>query len=372
MSWLGGYNPTKKSTTEAESREDKRKKLEAEKAERLDRAKKRVARQIQLQDALNAQREADKACQELLSLAEDIFGEDFYTDAGDEDSDIDIDSVIMTDFDKEDGTDGKGAMSELKGVQCPFMKDDIEYWFRQLEGQLEIIEVKSQWLKRLALQRFLPVEIQSEVKSLFTLTKTAAGNDIYLRIKKELVDLFGQKPEDAYTRAKNRVLVGKPSQLGKLLIDDLCKKDKKLDGCCCADIVWGMFREALPVVVRNHIAQKSFNKDTYKEIFKIADNVWDSNQAPEPLPTRQVAAASAEVAAVQKSQGGQSQKNKGQGGGKKNKGQKNKNNKDQKDSPAPAVNEENLCRIHAKWKKEANFCAAPWACKMKNDWKAPQ
>ena len=28
--------------------------------------------------------------------------------------------------------------------------------------------------------------------------------------------------------------------------------------------------------------------------------------------------------------------------------------------------------MHAKWKDNANFCAAPWACKMKNVWRAPQ
>ena len=33
------------------------------------------------------------------------------------------------------------------------------------------------------------------------------------------------------------------------------------------------------------------------------------------------------------------------------------------------INDEGLCRIHAKWKKDANFCAAPWGCKMKNVYK---
>ena len=146
-------------------------------------------------------------------------------------------------------------LGDLKGVQCPFIKDDIEFWFGQLEGQLEVIEIKSQWLKRIAVQRFLPSEIQEEVKGLLSLGKTAAGEDIYLRIKKELIELFGRKPEDSYTQAKNRVLSGKPSQLGKAIINDICKKDKKLNGCCCADTTWGMIRDKLPIVVRNHLAE---------------------------------------------------------------------------------------------------------------------
>ena len=180
-------------------------------------------------------------------------------------------------------------------------------------------------------------------------------------------------------RAKNRVLSGKPSQLGKLLIEDLCPSDVKLNGCHCDKIVWGMFREKIPIIIRNHIADMTFNKDTYEAVFDKADQVWDSNNESEPLP-RQVAATEvvkSEVASVQKGQN-QSQKNKnknnknkGQGGQNANSGQ-NQSKSDSKPAPTPKVNEESLCRIHAKWKNDATFCAAPWACKMKNVWKAPQ
>lgn len=377
MSWLAGYKPS----TSANSREEKREKLEAERQERL---QKRAALKQQLQQAQQAQDEADQAYQELLQLAPDIF----------EDEELE-----MADFDTENGVDGKSALSDLKAVICPFMKDDIEFWFGQLEGQLEVIEIKSQWLKRIAIQRFLPPEIQTEVKSLLTLSKTAAGVDIYLRIKTELLELFGKKPEDGYTRAKNRVLTGKPSQLGKALINDLCKKDKKLDGCCCADIVWGMFRDALPIVVRNHIAELQFNKDTYKTIFTKADQVFDSNQASEPIQPRQVAATSLpasqqtgqEVAAVQRSGQNQSGKNKnnqnrgqfrGQNRGNQNtqggqssggqSGQNGQNQNKPEGKPKKLINDDGHCRIHAKWKENATFCAAPWGCKMKNVYRSPQ
>ena len=114
---------------------------------------------------------------------------------------------------------------------------------------------------------------------MFKLSKAEAGNDIYKKCKTELIELFGAKQEDCYIRAKNRVMTGKPSQLGKALLDDLCKKSKKLDGCCCVDIIWGMYREQLPITVRNHIAELSFNKNTYKQVFTTSDKVHASNQS---------------------------------------------------------------------------------------------
>ena len=78
-----------------------------------------------------------------------------------------------------------------------------------------------------------------------------------------------------------------------------------------------MFRKQLPIVVRNHLSDLPFNKDTYKSVFAKADQVFDSNKGSDP----QVASTSVsvtpttEVAAVQKSQKNKGKnKNKGQGG----------------------------------------------------------
>lgn len=298
---------------------------------------------------------------------------------GVENVDDDLEPAVMANFDEENGDDSATAMENLRSVQCPFNKGDIVFWFSQLEDQLTLIGVKKQWTKKIALVRYLPPEIQNEVKSLLKLQQTTAGTDIYLRIKRQLVKLYGPKPEDAYMLAKNLVLTDKPSQLGKQLVELLCPAEVKLTGCHCDRIIWGMFREKIPIIVRNHLADMQFNKDTYEMIFDKADQVWDSNRGQEPLPSRQVAAvapttSSNEVAAVQK--GGQNKgknknKNKGQKGQNAQGGQSQGQNT-QSQSSTPKVNDENLCRIHAKWKNEANFCAAPWACKMKNVYKAPQ
>ena len=210
-------------------------------------------------------------------------------------------------------------------------------------------------------------------------------------MKKELLDLFGKKPEDDYIRAKNRVLTGKPSQLGKLLIDDICKKDKKLDGCCCANTCWAMFREQLPVTVRNHISDYKFTKDTYKDVFARADQVFASNKAPEPNPRPTVAAvkpdqagAAADVAAVglgrgrnRRNRGGQTQ----QPSTRSRPAASNTNTTSSTTQPSkpkgtrhPTAKgkDESLCKIHFQWGENGTYCAAPWKCPMKDTWKAPQ
>ena len=386
MSWFGAIK--------SDDREARRPKLEQERLERLQRAKLRAQQQKKLQDLQLAQQQLDQACQELLSIDPDILaGEDVDIPASEISELLAIDN--MTEFQSENGEDGATAMDNLRSVQCPFNKEDIEFWFSQLEGQLEVISIKSQWLKRIALQRFLPVEIQSDVKSLFKLTKTQAGDDIYLKIKKKLLELYGPKPEDAYIRAKNRVMTGLPSQLGAALIDDLCDKPDKLNGCCCAKIVWGLFRENLPIAVRNHIAELEFNKDTYLKIFQKADQVYASNQGQEPpnvaRATVAAATSSAEVAAVS----GKPQKNRfyknrnqnGQGGGQNNQqgGNQNKNDtpsNSNKNPPNPKNkgrrhetakgDDDKLCPIHFKWGLNGNYCAAPWKCPMKDVYKSPQ
>ena len=182
MSWIGGYKAPSNTAAElAESREAKRKKLEADRAER---AKQRESRQKQLRAAIEARKEADQALEDLQNLDPDIFAGESVEEVSDTILDEgENETAIMVDFDQENGDDSATAMDNLRSVQCPFNKGDIEFWFSQLEDQLTLIGVKKQWTKKIALVRFLPPEIQNEVKSLLKLGQTAAGNDIYFRIK---------------------------------------------------------------------------------------------------------------------------------------------------------------------------------------------
>ena len=380
MSWLSGLRPSTSNPSESDLREAKRQKLQAD---RLRRTKERVDRQNQLQAAINAQREADQALKDLLNIDPELFSGGGSENLSEEEVQHLLD--IMDDFETENGTDGQKALEKMGSVKCDFSKEDIEFWFTELESQLEVIEVKSQWTKRIALQRFLPAEIKQEIKTLLKIQKANAGTDIYKRIKTELINLFGDKPEDAYTRARNRVMTGKPSQLGKALVDDICVCDVKLSSVCCARVIWGMYREALPVVIRNHISDMTFNKDTYLQVFKKSDQVYDSNQ-PQLVKQATVAAVStqptttqtldSEVAAVRPPKKPKNQNRNNSGGAQQNqqsapKPQAPAANKGPRHATAKGDNEK-LCRIHYKWGDNGSYCAAPWKCPMKSVFKAPQ
>ena len=193
MSWFGGYKPSnsKKSTeSNVDSREARRQKLDAE---RIARKQQREDRQRQLQITAQAQEEADKALQDLLNIDPDILVDTEASDIPEEEVQRIFEEDTMADFDKENGTDGDKALEKMGNLVCPFSLEDLDFWFSELEGQLEMIEVKSLWSKRMALQRLLPMEVKEEVKTLLRLSKTQAGNDIYFRIKEELMDLFGKK-----------------------------------------------------------------------------------------------------------------------------------------------------------------------------------
>ena len=94
--------------------------------------------------------------------------------------------------------------------------------------------VGSQWLKKTVLQRNLPIKQKEDVKSMLTLQKAEAGEKIYLMIKNELVRIYAPKPQDSYRKALSRTMTGLPSQLGAQIVEDVCKKPSKLEGCCCA------------------------------------------------------------------------------------------------------------------------------------------
>ena len=98
--------------------------------------KNRAELQKQLAAAQQTRQEADQALRDLYDIDPSVFEEELPEISVSEDIlNEDLDNIaVMTDFDAENGIDGKSALSELKSVQCPFMKDDIVFWFGQLEG----------------------------------------------------------------------------------------------------------------------------------------------------------------------------------------------------------------------------------------------
>ena len=119
-------------------------------------------------------------------------------------------------------------------IKVEFSKLDIKFWFAELEAEMTMASVKSQWMKKTILQRNLPTKQKEDVKSMLTLTQLQAGENIYLKLKNELIRIYAPKAKDAYCKALSRTMVGLPSQLGNQLVDDVCKRANKLEGCCCA------------------------------------------------------------------------------------------------------------------------------------------
>ena len=99
MSWVSGYN---KKPSESDLRELRRKQLELE---RIERKEKRSKYNQQLQAAIQAQREADQAIQDLLNIDPELFAEE---DPAEEISEQDIANILadMEDFEVENGTNG--------------------------------------------------------------------------------------------------------------------------------------------------------------------------------------------------------------------------------------------------------------------------
>ena len=236
------------------------------------------------------------------------------------------------DYDRANTENGDRAQDHARSVKVEFNATDIRFWFSELEAEMLTANIGKQWLKKTVLQRNLPTRQKEDVKALLTLTETQAGPDIYFKIKNELIRIYAPKPKDSYCKALTRTMVGLPSQLGNQIVDDVCKKPVKLDGCCCAAAVEALWHLQLPVHIRAHVSNMEFSKATFKQVFEAADKVFLSAKQvqvaavatpqamDETLPAF-FAENQPQVAAVSKGQG------KGQGGGKGNKG--NKGNKGQ-------------------------------------------
>ena len=290
-------------------------------------------------------------------------------------------NMAEVDYDEENKEDGEKANDLARTIKIEFDPTDVVFWFSQLEGEMLMANVNTQWLKKTVLQRNLPTKQKEDVKAYLSLPKTEAGAHIYLDVKRELVRIYAPKPQDSYQRALSRTMTGLPSQLGNQIITDICKKHPKLTGCCCAQAALALWSLQLPVNVRAHISQREFNVNTYKQVFEDADKVYlsakqvsiaaltaPSSSMDETLPAFDPQNQPAQVAAFKNSSG----TNKG---GKNN---KNKNNKGQGQKGQPSGDTksrgkkhssnppDSVCSRHYRHGPESWYCVAPTTCPWKD------
>ena len=283
-------------------------------------------------------------------------------------------------FDEEDKNDGDKATDNARHIKVEFDAGDIRFWFAQLEDEMLLGNINSQWLKKSVLQRNLPIKQKEDVKELLTLPKAEAGANIYLRVKNDLLRIYAPKPHDAYRKALTRTMVGLPSQLGNQIINDICKKAVKLGGCCCSAAAFALWSIQLPVNIRAHISNSPFTKDTYKNVFQEADQVYLSSAQvnvaalaalDETLPAFSEQNQPQQVAAFGKPARGGS----GRGGGRGQRGQRGgggrggRGGKPQGQSRGPRHSSnppESCCDRHYRHGDGAWFCLAPSTCPWAN------
>ena len=284
----------------------------------------------------------------------------------------------MTDVDVENGTDAAGALGKVDSIKLTWDDQDVKFFFSELEGKFELIEIKSQWTKRHVLANLLPPKQKAEVKDLLMKSKTQAGTDIYKKLKDRILELFGPRQEEAFEEAMQLVLTGKPSALAKKLINKLCKTPSNhFESCCCEGTVMAMWKRKLPQVVRASIAGKSLTGEVnQRDVLKLADDVFAAAALPSdyvvaapvqahPTEVAAVAAAdldtSADLPALQIAAAAYTRARAQRAGQSATAQQKPKN----RGKPHPDGPPENTCYLHWKHGKSAYKCQRPGSCPWK-------
>ena len=281
-------------------------------------------------------------------------------------------------FEDANEADEARALQEACANLKNFVWDnnDLAFTLNQVEIKMSAVGVKKQYTKLQVMSNVLPKEVIDQVKPFLRKTETEyPENNAYKLLKTEIKRIFGPKPTAAVDRALTRVLVGRPSDLARALVNDICKKE--LRNCeCCPGVVLALWRRHLPGNVRAGIAHLKFNADTFNEVTSLADDIFTSH-----APSAQVAAVSLdetqpaipypqpEIAAT--SRGGRGGRGRGRGRGRGGGGRgasQTTNQPRHKGTKHPDLPEGEWsgCSNHFRFGKSAYFCAEPTSCPWKN------
>ena len=294
----------------------------------------------------------------------------------------------MADFEDIDMPEAQETLGKLAAIKVPWNRSDVRYWFFEIENQMELINIQSQWVKRCILANNLPEIVKDEVKELLKKPKSklisAHDKMIYKALKSKVLKLFGKKEGDNYDLASQLMLTGKPSALAKKLTELLCECDPPLQ-CCATETVAALWRKRLPAQIRARIAGMSLKSD-YDAVLTLADDVYASMN-----PEQQVAAVTTSAAATTPGEAedvaavrGQSSGNRGRGrwnggrgagrgrgqsrggGGGQQRAQGDRGERHQ-DGPPEAS-----CLMHWRWGRSAYYCTDPDQCPWRDECRPPK
>ena len=206
----------------------------------------------------------------------------------------------MAEFMDQNDIDGTKALSNVQGLKFEFDRHDIKTWLRRFEVRLEFLEVKSQWLKRVALENALPIDVATTCNDLFDRTKTQIAAEtaqedklIYRKCKLRLLKVYGPKPEEAFEKALALTMTGLPSEAAKEIRSLVCPGVPPMKDCHCHIAISSIWRKLLHRDVRGAIAnmdlQTNFDQtieaaDVYHKAFMASGTTVAAVSVPAPAP----------------------------------------------------------------------------------------
>ena len=229
--------------------------------------------------------------------------------------------VIMADFDAENGNDPNDVYTKAAHIKLEYNPNNVEFWFNQIEAKMRFAGVASQWTKLQVLITLIPSNVSEEIKHLLRVSSQAnATATCYKDAKDEILALFGRQDDETYDKANQLMLTSTPSALMKKIVDIVCPTHPKLQSCCSASLVTGIWKSKLPQSVKAAIAGQSVKNNNFDNLLKLADAVY---KATKQKTTPTVAATTptgtgaepAEAAALQRGQGRGQSNQRGRGGG---------------------------------------------------------
>ena len=163
-----------------------------------------------------------------------------------------LEEVIMTEFEDKNLADSENRALEIACKQLDkfqWMDCDLHFYFSQVEARMSAVGVKKQWTKFTVLNTILPMKVLTEVKTILKKREADFADGLpYKALKKEILRIFGPRLETGCERALKRTLTGKPSQLARQIIDDICQHNMTCD--CCPGGVLAIWKRSLPVAVK--------------------------------------------------------------------------------------------------------------------------
>ena len=272
---------------------------------------------------------------------------------------------MATNFDREDKADPADVYAKTAHIRVDFNRNNVHFFFIQLEMLLESAECGSQWMKRLVLQRSLPSTVVEDLQDIFSKGKVQAGATAYIDAKTRILELYAPRAEDKWKKAKDMLLLDeKPSQLCRKLIQVLCPKHPTMVDCCAEPIISGMWRDQLPPLVKAAVANLTLGNGKLDDTLRVADTAHAATKSGAAV----AAVEEEEIAAFRRQQPQQKKKPKPQGqqAGQKSgqKGSQRQGGTQQKGrgDPHPDGPPESACQIHWQWGKSAYYCKKPHSC----------